>query len=431
MKQERGSTLSSMPMKYRPIGEPRKILFRYLIPNAAGQVLMEDTPGGLQHPSTEMFGHSLQSLWCVEPILLLKEKYGVDATIRFVLEGFQDVRQEDGTDRVTLVMEVRSWPETLALKPCDEVLPERSHLPFFQQKGWFARTEEWFQQRVPGGRLEQLFNFPASCLLGTEKHALKATSALECHITRWLADHHLDAVPTVMDIDAEQGLLLTTFVEGALLKDLLDLEIWQRTFQTMGNIQRHSMKHLQDLKALGVPVLEQESLLQTLKALLNDPDFLNTQNLSTAHLALLEHLKPTLLQHTEELLSSPLLTLIHGDFHPFNVIAPGVIIDWAEVKISHPFLDVAQCIGRMPLEMKPHAEVLQEAYLELWHHLMPAAQARQQFDRARIVIRLIHACKGYRLAQTGNPNPMAGFQLRAICQEHSAKLSSCGLPLPT
>ncbi len=70
----------------------------------------------------------------------------------------------------------------------------------------------------------------------------------------------------------------------------------------------------------------------------------------------------------------PAPTLVHGDFHPWNVAASPSgprVFDWTDAAISHPFLDLAVYATRPDDLALRHA--MRDAYLARWAgHLSPA-----------------------------------------------------------
>jgi aminoglycoside phosphotransferase (APT) family kinase protein len=92
-------------------------------------------------------------------------------------------------------------------------------------------------------------------------------------------------------------------------------------------------------------------------------------------------------------------TLVHGDFHPWNVVlgSAGVrIFDWTDAAISHPFVDLATYLPRTTdLSVRRH---LLETYLEAWKDQLPA-DLLQEAGRLAIVVGSLYQVQTYRVLQ--------------------------------
>ena len=79
-------------------------------------------------------------------------------------------------------------------------------------------------------------------------------------------------------------------------------------------------------------------------------------------------------------------TLVHGDFHPWNVaFGPGVrcVFDWTDAAVSHPFVDLATYVLRT--DDSAVRRRLIDAYVESWSGLHSDAALREAADIALVV----------------------------------------------
>jgi aminoglycoside phosphotransferase (APT) family kinase protein len=116
----------------------------------------------------------------------------------------------------------------------------------------------------------------------------------------------------------------------------------------------------------------------------------------------------------------PAPTLVHGDFHPWNV-ADGPdgprVFDWTDAAISHPFTDLAVFATR-PTDVAIR-RAIRDAYLARWSdHMEPAALA-EAGDLA-IVVGTVYQVDTYiRIVESLDPDdlwdlaPAAGSWARA------------------
>jgi hypothetical protein len=166
-------------------------------------------------------------------------------------------------------------------------------------------------------------------------------------VTKALADQMPDLVPTVIAVDGARGWMLMRDLAAAELGDQ-DESLWHEGVVAHARIQQMWLDRTDDLVGLGVPVrsltdlaTEAEEMAQDTVLLGRMPSDLRERWLATA---------PTLAascRRLDEIGPGP--TLVHGDFHPWNVAfgpAATRIFDWTDAAVSHPFVDLATYVFR-------------------------------------------------------------------------------------
>ena len=107
----------------------------------------------------------------------------------------------------------------------------------------------------------------------------------------------------------------------------------------------------------------------------------------------------------------PEASLIHGDFHPWNVVCSDTeirIFDWTDASVGHPFLDVATYVMR---STDPDSRsTMLHSYLEQWESDLPV-ESPDDVGRLALVVGALHQAHTYsRLIPTVMPEDLA--QLR-------------------
>lgn len=397
-------------MNYKTTAKPIDVLFRDVILNPEGHFLLDRASGAL--PEVRFQGHGLQGFWAVEATELLLQNHGVEATVLYVQENFKDIWQPDGSVRATLVMELQSAQLPPGLEWSPEKHPPKLFLQPWQHPGWFARAKNWIQEQLGPVQVQQLWSTDLSCLLSTETCFFKVSSEQEGKLTQWLHQRHPQQVPRVHATLPAEGWMLVERISGDLLVDAPDLESWKRAFTSLILIQQDAIQHLTDLERLGLSRWNIEQSLLDAQNLLDDPAFLQQQNLSPEQIASLQAQKPALLNALCALQEGPVPhTLVHGDFHAYNVISPGVILDWNEASISHPLLDVARCLSRLPAQLKAHHSELRDHCLKSWTQWATLEDLRTLYQHSLQAVNLLLAVHGHR----NHPDSFfAGFHLKLV-----------------
>ena len=127
-----------------------------------------------------------------------------------------------------------------------------------------------------------------------------------------------------------------------------DEALWHEGLVAVAAIQRLWVGRSDELIELGLPVRALPDLAALVEEMTEDAVLLErmSADLRASWLAT----APTLVdscRRLDELGPGP--TLVHGDFHPWNVVfgADGArIFDWTDASVSHPFMDLATYVFR-------------------------------------------------------------------------------------
>lgn len=141
---------------------------------------------------------------------------------------------------------------------------------------------------------------------------------------------------------------------------------WAEGLEAMARVHRAWTGRTEEAVALGVPRRDLQSLSAEIPSLVADDTL--TAGLSEDERERLSTLAPSLREACVDLdaLGVP-STLIHGDFHPWNVSLDGdrcLIFDWSDAAVTHPFLDLVTFTLRTDDEGARAA--MREAYLSAW-----------------------------------------------------------------
>jgi Phosphotransferase enzyme family len=313
-----------------------------------------------------------------ETMAALEREYGVTAPFLRVVR-----RSIDRDERVTTLFEVDAASvagDWLALEQVDPasvapvfadgvaqwlaeqrgapVPPER---PPWARSGWLGEASAWVAEQVPvAGAPELVRQWPLSSVYrypttGAPLY-LKAVFALFRHepaVTAALATGHGGAVPDVVTIDPERGLLLMREF-GPELGDR-NAPLWADGVRTTAEIQRAWAGRGKELRALGAPARG----LDSLRAETEGVEALRAAWARMAGLGLPD-------------------TIVHGDLHPWNaVVEPhGIrIVDWSDAAVGPPYLDLAVALFHV-LDDEVRARLVQ-AYLEPWRGAAPEANLHE------------------------------------------------------
>jgi Ser/Thr protein kinase RdoA (MazF antagonist) len=218
-------------------------------------------------------------------------------------------------------------------------------------------------------------------------------------MTAALAEEHRGLVPDVVATHEARGWLLLRELHGTQLGDQ-DVAHWASGLHALGEIQRSWTARVDELAGMGVPDRSLVSLERDL------PDVLGAVALEPELRTRLEAVAGTLARLPEELAAGPLPeTLIHGDFHPWNVMGDGDdvrIFDWSDACLSHPLFDLATFLPRLD-DLAARA-TLRDAYLATWHAVAHLDELRALADRAAPLAQVHHAQSYLRILEALEPD---------------------------
>jgi hypothetical protein len=269
--------------------------------------------------------------------------------------------------------------------------------PEWSRPGWFVRASRWMIPAMSEAglaasgppRIHQLWTLSA-VLRATSDGGdvfLKCSPDLfrhEAALTQSLAGHLPGLVPEVLAVDASAGLLLMRDLGAAELGDQ-DTAQWDDALDVLASIHKTWPAERPELADLGVPVRSLTDLAGEVAALSADDDVMS--RLSPEVRDDWRSTAPALVSACAELDDlGPAPTLVHGDFHPWNVVrgADGVrIFDWSDAAVSHPFADLVSYVMRA--DDVSVRQRLFDRYLNSWRDHLPAQQLRRAGELALVV----------------------------------------------
>jgi hypothetical protein len=260
--------------------------------------------------------------------------------------------------------------------------------PPWSTPGWFDRASGWMVDRMAELHAAA-FEPPRIVYLWGISIVLRAPSALgpmflkcsapvfhqEAAVTAVLAEATPDVVTRVAAVEPDQNWLLMFDHGEATLGDGPP-EAWASGLEVLAGIQQAWIGREQALIAAGAPVRSVPALAEALPTMA-DLEPLEVELTGDDRAAWADSIGAFTDACARLDALGPAPTLIHGDFHPWNVAAtPGTprVFDWTDAAISHPFLDLAVYATRPPDLALRHA--LRDAYLARWAgHLSPEGLA--------------------------------------------------------
>lgn len=247
--------------------------------------------------------------------------------------------------------------------------------------GWYDAATAWLDAALQNlgiqrtGAIRQVKSWPLSCVIEAPTTGgavfLKAALPLfqrEPTITAFLAQHNPDHIPPVLARDDAHGWTLMGDFKAPMLGESKDLALWQATLQLYGQMQQELSREPDALLAAHcidrrLPTMTAllDSLPAACRALLTEPE----------HLALVDGLEQRIPALRDSITALETLdiapSLVHGDFHPFNIAIDGtrpIFFDWTDSALSHPFIDLETALTSPLFEDNPDAApALIDAYL--------------------------------------------------------------------
>ena len=232
--------------------------------------------------------------------------------------------------------------------------------PRWARPGWHARATAWIRAALEeGGRpaageieMRRLWGISAIARVATAGggtawfKAVFPQFAVEVAITRFLEAAIPDAVPHVIAADGDAGWLLLDAVGAEPVGSAATDDQLAAAIRRLVQIQASMAGREEELRALGVADRPLRRLADDFAAAMDDPAEIEGPDVAPERLATVVDW----VRRQSDWLDAVGLpeTLVHGDFHVFNVIerhGEPVIIDWSDPAISHPLLDVGPWFG--------------------------------------------------------------------------------------
>jgi hypothetical protein len=250
--------------------------------------------------------------------------------------------------------------------------------PPWTQPGWFGRASAWMTDRMAVlGRPATspprvVYLWGISIVLRAESAAgpmyLKASAPIfrhEAAVTAALAEVTPDLVTRVAAVEPDEGWLLMDDHGQAHLGDGPQ-ERWGTGVEAHATIQQAWTARTGELASAGAAVRPITELAEALPRFATR-DALATQ-FSAADRRAWDAAVPGFVAACRRLDQlGPPPTLVHGDFHPWNVAdepAGPRVFDWTDAAISHPFTDLAVYVTRTNDVALRRA--MRDAYLGRW-----------------------------------------------------------------
>jgi hypothetical protein len=261
--------------------------------------------------------------------------------------------------------------------------------PQWSKPGWFAGASTWIADQMEAdGR--PMIGAPRHHQLWDLSVVLRASSAEgdvffkcsaeafrhEAVLTRALAERMPELLPEVIAVDAARGWMLMRDLGGVELGDQ-DQSPWPEGLVAHAGIQQSWLGRTDELVALGLPVRSLTDLAAQVEAMADDTALLG--RLPADVRERWHSTAPTLVESCrllDEIGPGP--TLVHGDFHPWNVaFGPTTtrVFDWTDAAVSHPFVDLATYVFRT--DDVAVRRRLVDAYVAAWSTLMSEESLRE------------------------------------------------------
>jgi hypothetical protein len=303
--------------------------------------------------------------------------------------------------------------------------------PPWSRPGWFGRASAWMLERMAElgspatapPRVVHLWGI--AIVLRAESAAgsmfLKRSARIfvqEAAVTGLLAEATPDLVTHVAAVEPDEGWLLMYDHGGKALGERPP-EAWTVGVDRLATIQQEWATRTGELSRAGAPVRPLADLADAVGTFASRGAF--ASRLTAEDRSAWDAAVPAFAaacQRLDELGPAP--TLVHGDFHPWNV-ADGPdgprIFDWTDAAISHPFTDLAVFATR-PADVSIR-RAIRDVYLARWSdHLEPAALV--EAGELAIVVGTVYQVDTYiRLVESLDPDdlwdlaPAAGSWARA------------------
>jgi Phosphotransferase enzyme family len=290
--------------------------------------------------------------------------------------------------------------------------------PPWSRPGWFARASTWMTDRMvefglaPTAPPRVIYVWGIAIVLRAESAVgavfLKRSAPVfsqEAVVTGILAEATPDLVTRVAAVEPDEGWLLMHDHGDRVLGNRPQDE-WAAGLDRLATIQRAWTTRTGELVRAGAPVRSLQALAEAVPSFASR-DALASQ-LSPEDRAAWDAAVPALAaacRRLDELGPSP--TLVHGDFHPWNVAdepAGPRVFDWTDAAISHPFTDLAVYATR-PDEM-PVRRAMRDAYLERWSDRLDPAALAEAGDLAIVVGTLYQVDSYLRIIESLEPDDL-------------------------
>lgn len=294
--------------------------------------------------------------------------------------------------------------------------------PQWSRPGWLAEAAQWMQEQMittgyPDPEIPRIHHlWGVSVVLSAASHA--GSAFLKCsgdrfrhegRMTQALAGRSRGHLPDVLAVEPDRGWLLMRDLDAPLLGDQPE-SMWELGLDALAGLQQEWLGRTDDLLATGAELRPLRQLADWVNGTPLDADFMGrlAPEARDAWLASM----PAMVDACTSLdRIGPGVSLMHGDFHPWNVVAgqDGTrIFDWTDAAVAHPFLDLVTYIMRTDdLALRRY---LLQRYLGLWSKYLSSDDLQAAGQLALVVGALYQAYTYWQLIPTVMPDDLA--QLR-------------------
>jgi hypothetical protein len=283
--------------------------------------------------------------------------------------------------------------------------------PPWSRPGWLARASAWMADRlaeigsplVATPQMHALWGLSAVIRGETADGAffLKACSPVfptEPAITRVLAASDPDLLPNVVAVDEAENWLLMGDIGKTFVGDA-PVGRWPDGLAAQAAIQRRLLGRTDELAAAG---FERRGLAELASQIPGLPELSLLAPMKPESMRQLEAAIPRLVEACERLGAiGPADTIVHGDFHPWNVAdvdGRSIVFDWSDSCIGHPFLDLVTYVGRTADVATRRACI--DAYVAAWSDVL-RPDALEEAVLLALPLGALHQVESYRRIVAG------------------------------
>jgi hypothetical protein len=235
--------------------------------------------------------------------------------------------------------------------------------PQWSRPGWVAEAGAWMRDQMVSAGLSEPqmprvhYMWGVSAVLVADSDAGKAFLKCsgrrfqhEAAVTQALSRSAPRHLPEVLAIEPRRGWMLMRDFAGPELGEQ-DSSTWGIGLDTLVSVQRSWLERLDELVRLGAEHRPLSALERWVKQTAGDDEVLRgfTVDERQRWLASLPSLTEAC-RRLDDIGPGP--TLVHGDFHPWNVAlrpdGAALIFDWTDASVAHPALDVVTYVMRTP-----------------------------------------------------------------------------------
>jgi hypothetical protein len=294
--------------------------------------------------------------------------------------------------------------------------------PQWSWPGWLAEASRWMQEQMITAGYEEpevphihyLWGVSAVLAAGSRSGSafMKCSSDRfrhEARTTQALAERSPDYLPEVVAIEPERGWLLMRDLGGKPLGDQPE-STWELGIDALAGVQQLWLGRADELQQTGAEARPLTTLADWVNGTARDAE-------------LMERLTP---ESRDDWLESvpgmvdacttldrvgPGVSLVHGDFHPWNVVAgkDGTrIFDWTDAAVGHPFLDIVTYVMRTDdVALRRH---LFDRYLNRWSDYL-SSENLQEAGRLALVVGALYQAHTYtQLIPTVMPDDLSDLR---------------------